>query len=299
MKVFCSLCGNSLKTSRTPFCPNCGTRIFTPTQKMFVSIKGKLFDKIRTQVIKTEKESVLLPPEKLRNHVGGEGAFHEIGNRFLDHFKLFGKLKPYEAILDVGCGCGRMAIPLIKHLDKKGCYEGFDVDNKCITWCIENITSLYPNFHFQHVDVNNKFYNPEGKFNPENFVFPYDSDSFDFVYLSSVFTHMLPQHMEQYFSEISRVLKKGGRCFITYFLINPESIELINQKKSYIEFFEINKGIYSTDKEVPEQVIAFDEDLIRKFYTKNGLSVKTPFYYGSWCGRKKCIDFQDIVIAIK
>jgi len=256
----------------------------------------------RTSEIITRKQN-LLPPQELRSYVGGDGAFHEIGNRFLDHFKILGKLKRDAAILDVGCGCGRIAIPLTEYLDKTGYYEGFDVDKKSIRWCTENIFSLYPNFHFQHAEVNNKFYNPEGKFNPENFIFPYNPDSFDFVVLSSVFTHMLPYHMEHYFSEISRVLKKGGRCFITFFLMNPESIDLINQKKSSIfscsDFFKINEGVYSTNKEVPEQLIAYDEDLIRRIYTKNGLSVKTPFYYGSWCGRTKCSDFQDIVIATK
>jgi ubiquinone/menaquinone biosynthesis C-methylase UbiE len=208
-------------------------------------------------------------------------------------------LEHHETVLDVGCGCGRMAIPLTAYLNKNGYYEGFDIDKKCIKWCSENITSNYSNFHFQHADVKNKFFNPDGKIDPEIFAFPYDSDSFDFVFLSSVFTHLLPHHMEHYFSEISRVLKKDGRCFITFFLINPESADMITQKKTFIDFFEINEGIYSTDKGVPEKAIAYDENLIRKLYTIHGLSVKIPFYYGSWCGRKRSIDFQDVVIATK
>jgi SAM-dependent methyltransferase len=188
---------------------------------------------------------------------------------------------------------------LTAYLDKHGSYAGFDIDEKSINWCLENIPPRYPNFHFQHVDLHNKFYNPAGKINPEHFVFPYAAEAFDFVYLISVFTHLLPQHMERYYAEISRVLRKGGRCLITYFLMNPESVQLIKRKESCIDFMEVNDGIYSTDKQVPEQVIAYKEDLIRGLYAKYGLSVKSPFYYGSWCGREKNVDFQDMVIARK
>jgi SAM-dependent methyltransferase len=231
--------------------------------------------------------------------VGGDGAFEAIGNRFLNHFKTYGRLKPSDSFLDVGCGSGRMAIPLTTYLDNDARYEGFDISRECITWCKENITSRHPNFHFCHVDVFNNFYNREGKIMPENFIFPYDSDSFDFINATSIFTHLLPKDTEHYFSEISRVLKKDGRCLISYFFINTESKAYIGQKKSHLAFFEIGKGYYSTVKDVPEQVIAFDEEFIRELYAKYGLTITEPVYYGSWCGRERTIDFQDTVIAKK
>jgi SAM-dependent methyltransferase len=231
--------------------------------------------------------------------VGGDGAFEEIGKRLMGYFRKLGQLKPHEAVLDVGCGCGRMARPLTAFLNQNGAYAGFDIDAKSIGWCQENISPRHPNFRFQHVDVHNKFYNPTGTINPEHFAFPYDSAVFDFVFLISVFTHLLPEHMERYYAEISRVLKKGGRCLITYYLMNPESVELINRQESCINFFEVNNGIYSTDQHVPERVIAYQEDLIRGLYAKYGFSIQSPFYYGSWCGRKRYVDFQDMVIARK
>jgi ubiquinone/menaquinone biosynthesis C-methylase UbiE len=89
--------------------------------------------------------------------LGGDGAFEEIGNRFLDHFIKYGKLKRTDAVLDVGCGSGRMALPLTKYLADSARYEGFDIDKNCIQWCQENITTRYPNFyvpaclHFQQI----------------------------------------------------------------------------------------------------------------------------------------------------
>ena len=47
--------------------------------------------------------------------------------------------------------------------------------------------------------------------------------------LKSVFTHMLPAAVTTYTSEISRVLKKGGRAVVTYFLLNAESRRFVDQ----------------------------------------------------------------------
>ena len=38
---------------------------------------------------------------------------------------------------------------------------------------------------------------------------------------------MLSADMENYLKQIARVLKPGGRCLITYFLLNPESAKLM------------------------------------------------------------------------
>ncbi len=57
-----------------------------------------------------------------------------------------------------------------------------------------------------------------------------------FVLLTSVFTHMLPQDMDNYLSEVARVLKPDGRCLITYFLLNPESLALIDAEESSFNF---------------------------------------------------------------
>jgi len=238
----------------------------------------------------------LTPPERLL--FVGPGDYRKIGEDFFRLFTRFGGLKPHERVLDVGCGIGRMAVPLTRYL-KEGSYEGFDIVAEGIEWCRKNITSRFPNFHFQLADMYNKAYRPDGKYPACEYKFPYEDKSFDFVFLTSVFTHMLPDDMANYFSEIARVLKPGGRSFITYFLQTPESLRFIEAKQSSLDF-RFDCGDYlSTNENVHEYHVAYKEEFIREFYEKNGLTIIEPIHYGSWSGRQDHLDYQDIIVAVK
>ena len=68
-----------------------------------------------------------LTPTRVKRAFTGQGDFKETGNLFFQYFIELGELKPSERVLDVGCGIGRMAIPLTKYLDERGRYEGFDI----------------------------------------------------------------------------------------------------------------------------------------------------------------------------
>lgn len=244
------------------------------------------------------KRDKLTPPSKMIDSIGS-GDFKKIGEAFFSHFKNLCDLKPNEKILDVGSGSGRMAVPLTKYLSNEGFYEGFDITPKEVKWCQKNITPNYPNFRFQLADVYNKMYNPQGKFKASDYRFPYANESFDFILLTSVFTHLHPPDMEQYLSEIARVLKKNGRCFITFFLLNKESLELIDAKKSDRDF-KFDFGKYRIEKEeIPEFAVAYDETFIKELFRKYNLEIKLPIYYGSWCERSHPVDYQDIVVASK
>ena len=242
-------------------------------------------------------QNIPAPPNKLIQNVGG--AFEGVGWRFCSHFQKLCNLKENENFLDVGCGVGRMALPLTNYV-KQGRYDGFDINVDVINWCKENIQSRFPNFHFKFVNIYNRHYNPNGKIKASEFQFPYPDESFDLVSLTSVFTHLFPQDMENYLSETSRVMKKNARCLTTYFILNSESLENIEKKFSERDFkFELDGAKYEI-KEDPEFAVAYQEDFIKKMYEKYHLKIIEPIHYGSWCGRKTLgEDDQDIVVVTK
>ena len=239
----------------------------------------------------------LLPSVFLQNYVGGD--YRKVGEEFFRYFVELAGLQPHESVLDVGSGSGRMAVPLTNYLSGEGVYEGFDISADAVRWCRERITAGFPNFRFRVSDIYNAAYNPQGTYQASEYRFPYEDQTFDFVFLTSVFTHLLPRDMEHYFSEIARVLKPGGRCLITYFLLNEESTPMIDAGQGILNFA-VGDELYRTiNKSRPEDAVAYDEKYIMSLYEKYGLVVGEPVYYGSWCGRENFLSLQDMVLAYK
>ena len=238
----------------------------------------------------------LTPPQEMLSSVGG-GDFRRVGQEFLSYCTGLGGLHPSDQILDVGCGIGRMAIPLTDYLGSAGRYEGFDIVEEGITWCAEHISPRYPNFNFVHADIYNARYNPGGRIQSADFVFPYEDESFDFVLATSVFTHMLPGDVEHYLMEIVRVLKRTGRTLITYLLLNEESLQLSKEDRSTLAF-PYDQGVYRVARDdIPEAVVAYQEEFMTQLYEKVGLR-DTAVHYGRWCGRERFLSYQDLVVSL-
>jgi ubiquinone/menaquinone biosynthesis C-methylase UbiE len=116
--------------------------------------------------------------------------------------------------------------------------------------------------------------------------------------LGSVFTHMLPDDLEHYLAEIYRVLTGGGRCLITYFLLNDESLKHIDSGESTLDMRYAFEKYRTISRETPEAAIAYEEGWIRERYRGLGLKIMR-LDYGSWCGRQNYLSYQDLVFAVK
>ncbi len=247
------------------------------------------FDKL------TGRRDPLIPPHGLW-FVGGEDNYQEVNEEFLRYFVELGNLRRNSKVLDVGCGIGVMASRLTGYLSPQGNYAGFDIVNVGIDWATKNITSRFPNFSFVHVDIFNKHYNPKGKLSPDFFRFPYEDGSFDFIFLKSIFTHLLPGAIQNYLAEIKRVLKPSGTCLATLFLMNSQSKELIDRGKSSLALSHPFEGCYVVDPEFPETVVGIPEEDFMRWCIASGLCTENSIRYGSWSGREEFTSYQDIVI---
>ncbi|WP_420573662.1 class I SAM-dependent methyltransferase [Kordia sp.] len=227
----------------------------------------------------------------------GPGNYIEIGETFFTYFKEYGNIQPNSRILDIGSGIGRMAIPFTTFLNEEGNYEGFDVVAQGVNWCTENISSKYPNFRFTHTPLKNDLYNLNTSKEAKDFIFPYEASSFDFAFLTSVFTHMMPNDVLHYLGEIHRVLDTEKICLATFFILDETSRKLMSSSKMN---FSITHEHYALmDKKVKEANVAFDKEYIFKQFETKGFQVK-HYFPGTWSGRtENTLSYQDIIVLKK
>ena len=241
----------------------------------------------RRDPIKTER----VPP-RADTLIGG-GDFEHVGDEFYGILQRHGLKKDMD-VLDVGCGQGRMARPLVGFLNS-GHYEGFDISKNCIEWCHKHYSEI-PNFNFRHVPVFNKRYNKSGSVKASEFVFPYDDNQFDLIFLTSVFTHMFKDDVANYLTQISRVLKPGGKSLITWFLLNGVSR---TAEEPFFDFaYNFDDVTKTTTPKNPEAALAFDEDFVRGLLSKCGLAI-AGVEHGTWAQKDSPYQLQDMVIATK
>jgi SAM-dependent methyltransferase len=239
----------------------------------------------------------LVPPRHLNYAYSAVGGFLEAGQEFLTYFQNLCGLEPQHRVLDVGCGIGRMAVPLTKYLTS-GSYEGLDIVPSGIGWCQRNITPKFPRFKFQIADIYNKQYNPRGSYRSSEYRFPFSDAEFDLVFLTSVFTHMLPLDLENYIREISRVLRPQGKCLFTFFLLNEEARRGLESGTTALKFEYALDGCWTTDPRTPETAVAYDETTIAPLLQRHGLTLQTV-RPGAWSGRNNYLSYQDIVVGTK
>lgn len=228
----------------------------------------------------------------------GSGDFTKQGLHLLDLVKEYAHLKPDGKILDVGCGIGRLAISLTRYLNADGQYDGFDIVKRGIDWCNKKIAVKYPNFHFLYIDLKNDLYNLSTDDEAKDFKFPYPKDTYDCIVLTSVFTHMMPDDVDNYLQQISLVMKKEGRCLATFFLLTPEIKKQMEEDKIEFKFLHSYDGYSLMDKKVKEANIAFDTSYLNAMLEKNGLYAES-IHQGSWSHGTSPLDFQDVVIIKK
>ena len=221
--------------------------------------------------------------------------------------RVYGRITRISTVLEIGCGLGRIAFPLRYILSSDGTYEGFDICKNKIAFLNRTFNKKYPNFHFNWANIHNSFYNPDGEIRAEEYRFPYPSDMFDIVYAASVFTHMLPKAVENYFHEANRVLKPNGRCLFSFFLLDnyrPGQERPLGFARPGFNFdhsCDLYGGDFAiADKGNPEYMTAYSLRLIKRFADKAHLDLVQEPIPGFWSGNSSTwVSAQDLVIFRK
>lgn len=236
----------------------------------------------------------LQAPQELWHLVGAADAdFVRVGQQFKALF-LDAGLQPHHAILDVGCGIGRAAAPLVDYLDANGRYAGFDVMAEAIDWCRAKIAVGDSRFEFLHANMHSDRYNPGGTQPASAYVFPYPDASFDYVWLGSVFTHLLAADQAQFAREIARVLRPGGISIVSWYLIDDEARANTGSGQIAFDFVHHLDGCWTATPDLPEAVIGYDLAPVQAQYDDLGLEILNQAL-GVW--RREPMQDQDIIVA--
>jgi SAM-dependent methyltransferase len=201
-------------------------------------------------------------------------------------------LRPSDRVLDVGSGIGNLALALAPA--HAGTYDGVEIHPEAVAWCRSAITPRHPNVRFHQADIFSSAYNPNGRLTASAYRFPFADGSFDFVFLGSVFTHMLPPDVAHYLAEIARLLAPGGTCAASVFLLNDDRRGDVEAGRSFMTFPFAIAAARVHDQGRPEAAIAIEERFIVDAYGRAALRIERIRRGDWWNGRA---DDQDVITA--
>jgi len=218
------------------------------------------------------------PPLWIRQKVGGLNDFEGSGGEYMAYLKLLCNLQPGMNVLDIGCGCGLMCLPInengtLPEYIYPGNYIGIDIDKTQINWCKNHL-----------MDMGNVSFGTSTKELPNGV--------FDVVLCKSLFTHLLLGEAEDYLQLIKDVLKPNGVCLATFFLYR-DTDRLLG--KFRFRHPSVNGHVFYERASKPRLAVAYDAELFPTMKALEGLVID-KIYYGSWRGDNKGLSFQDIVI---
>ena len=217
---------------------------------------------------------------------------------YLAYLPLLCEARRDAKILEIGCHHGRTSRGLLQYLRWPGEYFGFDIDKQQIEEATKRISSLAPSFHYLYADIYHRQYNPHGKTNAKDFVFPFDDVTFDCVYAASVFTHLLPEEVLNYFKQTRHVLKPTGKILFSFFVLDyyRGSGTSISANYEFDHYYKENKSIGVKYPEYPDVVIAYSEQCIREYAELAGLVVHR-IVPGLWSNNPGiAVNEQDLVL---
>jgi len=242
------------------------------------------------------RRGIALPPQRLRFLVDDDDAGLVVHAEDLVQRSRRHGLEEGWRVLDIGCGYGRLALGL-KMTDFTGSYVGFDILPRHIQWCRDHLAT--PAYAFEHFDVRNARYNPDGTIEPEDARFPVGDGDADFCTAYSVFTHMYAADQRRYLAEIARVLSPGGLAVATWFLFDDERLPLaMSSASEYPMVHVLDEDCRYAYAEDPLHAISYRQSFVEAMVDEAGLEIRS-LERGTWAGEPGSTLQDHLVLARK
>jgi SAM-dependent methyltransferase len=157
-------------------------------------------ERLVSELLVEQRGFCLMPPQHLRLHVGAKDSAANYWNQGRESsarvLEVFGR-EPEGLVLDWGCGSGRTLYWLYALEAWKSAYRGCDVDKEAIAWLRKR----------QGIGA--------VALCQDEPPLPYADGQFSGLFSFSVLTHIHPERHRAWFAELHRVLKPGGRAYLT------------------------------------------------------------------------------------
>jgi cyclopropane fatty-acyl-phospholipid synthase-like methyltransferase len=205
---------------------------------------------------------VALPPRVYRmggKHFRSNDAFVASAKAEVGRLQERIGLESSSRLLDWGCGAGRLAIGVVEQMGRVDLYHGVDVQAPLISWAQRHLGDR-AGFRFTHVDLANPRYNPSGE---ATRTIPGESGDYDAFYAYSVFSHLMDDDTAAYLAEVARLLRPGGKAFVTAFV-----------EPGVPDVEENPAGYGPLEWSGPLHCVRFDRDFFEGMVKQVGLSVE-------------------------
>ncbi|UJP06187.1 MAG: methyltransferase domain-containing protein [Nitrosomonas sp.] len=237
----------------------------------------------------------LIPPQELRFMGETEQNFLPLVDELTDIVLKLNDTPP-KAILDIGCGYGRIAYGL-RRANYQGSYTGFDILVRQIKWLQENFNGRpgQGGYGFHYFNTYNERYNPGGRALQE-IVLPFPKASFDCLVTLSVFTHMYEDDLIEHIRYLKAFILPGGQWIASFFIVASD-FTLANQppKSAYPMRKQVSPNSYISDLTEPLRAIAYAESFLHTLLAEEGLEIVKQLP-GNWQYRENQNSFQDWLV---
>lgn len=237
------------------------------------------------------------------NDIVGGGNARDVGEEWAAFLANQGFLRGGTRILDIGCGCGRLATALAATRPDIE-YVGIDIVPGLIDFCRKHITESVPSFDFYVVQQESSLY----KSFIEDHDIPVFADDtfkdghFDVVIATSLFTHTRRDTTQAYFNMANRLLRAGGTMLFSCFAMDEHAQKAIRHRTTHP--FQSGKVETASDGLVEDRyngelsAIGYPVTMLEEMLETAGFDGIAGFYRGFWRGSAGH-SFQDVVQAPK
>jgi SAM-dependent methyltransferase len=210
-------------------------------------------------------------------------------------------LRSKQSVLDVGCGCGRIATGLTQYLSPTSRYLGVDIVSELVEFGKKFISPRYPNFRFVLLEEGNLTYDwwrqKSGQMDIAKLSDARPPGTVDLAISISLFTHLDLPAATDILAAIARMLRSGGRAFVTVFVLDSIAQQGIESGRTGFSFKHRTPSgqLHAEKLEDPTHAVAYEMGQIEALIHSVGLQLER-WVPGYWSHGNSGETFQDVLI---